>query len=85
MEAANALRLSVRLTAHSETKVVGATRRRVKGTDGPFADTKEHLGGLYMIDAPSLDAALDWAKRVSDAIGEPIEVRPLVGSRRPGG
>ena len=44
--------------------------------DGPFADTKEQLGGYFIIDVPNLDAALDWAARVPAAPGSVIEVRP---------
>lgn len=44
--------------------------------DGPYADTKEQLGGFYIIDVPTLDAALDWAARVPAAPGSVIEVRP---------
>lgn len=46
-------------------------------TDGPFAETKEHLGGFWVIKAADLDAALDWAKRASVACGGPVEVRPF--------
>jgi hypothetical protein len=47
-------------------------------TDGPFAEGKEHLGGFTVIRAPDLDAALDWGRRLAQAIGLlPIEVRPL--------
>ena len=44
-------------------------------TDGPFTETKEHLGGFYLIEADDLDAALGWASKVVDLIGRPIEVR----------
>lgn len=44
--------------------------------DGPYADSKEQLGGLYIINVPDLDAALDWAARVPAAPGTVIEVRP---------
>jgi len=48
-------------------------------TDGPFAETKEALGGYYLIDAPDLDAAIDFAARVPAArLGGAVEVRPLV-------
>jgi hypothetical protein len=48
-------------------------------TDGPFADTKEFLGGLYLIDADNLDRALELAARLPAArMGGAIEVRPLV-------
>jgi hypothetical protein len=82
MEAANAFVFSARLSQPAEAKVV---RRRGPGrptaTDGPFAETKEHLGGFYLIEAPDMEAAVAWASRVSEAIDEPIEVRPLAGSR----
>ena len=46
-------------------------------TDGPFAETKEHLGGFWVIKAADLDAALDWATKASAACGAPVEVRPF--------
>jgi hypothetical protein len=46
-------------------------------TDGPFAETKEQLGGFWIIDAPDLDAALAWAARGSAACMGPVEVRPF--------
>lgn len=46
-------------------------------TDGPFAETKEHLGGFTVIEAPDLDAALGWAGKLARATTLPIEVRPL--------
>ena len=44
--------------------------------DGPYADTKEQLGGFFMIDVPDLDTALKWAARIPAATGSVIEVRP---------
>ena len=44
--------------------------------DGPFADTKEQLGGTFVIDVPDLDAALDWAGRAPSASWGAVEVRP---------
>lgn len=44
--------------------------------DGPFADTKEQLGGYFIIDVPDLDSALEWAARIPAAPGSVIEVRP---------
>jgi hypothetical protein len=44
-------------------------------TDGPYAETKEHLGGFYIIDAQDMDAALGWAAKVTVVVGAPIEVR----------
>jgi hypothetical protein len=47
-------------------------------TDGPYAETKEHIGGFLIITAPDLDAALDWARKTARAIPTlAIEVRPF--------
>lgn len=47
-------------------------------TDGPYAETKEVLGGFWIIKAPDLDVALEWARKAAVALqGGPIEVRPL--------
>ena len=46
--------------------------------DGPFAETKEVLGGYYLIEAESLDAAVEWAKRLRHDTDGSIEVRPLL-------
>ena len=46
-------------------------------TDGPFAETKEQLGGFWIITAPDLDAALEWAAKGSAACMGPVEVRPF--------
>jgi hypothetical protein len=53
-------------------------------TDGPYIEAKEHIGGFTIIEAPDLDAALRWAKRLSEALvldgqaaGLAVEVRPL--------
>jgi hypothetical protein len=46
-------------------------------TDGPFIEGKEHLGGFSIINAPDLDAALDWGRKMSKATTLPIEVRPF--------
>lgn len=48
-----------------------------KVLDGPYADTKEQLGGYYMIEAPDMDAALSWASRCPGAQHGTIEVRPI--------
>ena len=46
-------------------------------TDGPFAETKEQLGGFWVLDLPDLDAALEWARRCTVACLAPVEVRPF--------
>jgi hypothetical protein len=50
-------------------------------TDGPFAESKEHLGGFYIIDAEDLDAALSWASKTADCVKTAIEVRPFWDQR----
>ena len=59
-----------------------ATTVRVKGgrrhvQDGPFAETKDQLGGFMIVDAESLDAALEWAARCPAAATGAVEVRPM--------
>lgn len=63
----------------STATVVRATGRNrdLLTTDGPFAEAKEHLGGFTVIRATDLDAALDWAGKLAQAITLPIEVRPF--------
>jgi hypothetical protein len=71
------------MRAGSELKPVStATTVRVRGgkvlsTDGPFAETKEQLGGYYLIDVPNLDEAVKWAAKCPGAKTGSIEVRPL--------
>lgn len=60
--------------------VVRVANGEVMTTDGPFAESKEHLGGFYVIEAKDLDAALTWASKVTRAIRVPIEVRPFAAS-----
>jgi len=51
-------------------------------TDGPFAESKEHIAGFYIINATDLDAALAWAGKVAEATQHPIEVRPFRATGR---
>lgn len=46
-------------------------------TDGPFAETKEHLGGFYIVEAQDLDEAVEWATKIPDVVRGSIEVRPI--------
>jgi hypothetical protein len=61
----------------STATVVRARGGDVVTTDGPFVETKEQLGGFSVIDVADLDAALEWARRTSEATTCAIEVRPL--------
>jgi hypothetical protein len=47
-------------------------------TDGPFAETKEQLGGFYVIDVDTIDEAIEWAAQIPAAEGGSIEVRPIM-------
>ncbi|MFC4911630.1 YciI family protein [Actinomadura gamaensis] len=64
------------LVTATTVRVDGAGERTV--TDGPFAESREVLGGFYVIDVPDLDAALDWAARCPGARGDgAVVVRPV--------
>ena len=60
--------------------VVRISDGEVVTTDGPFVESKEHLGGFYVIEAEDLDAALVWASKTTAAVRKPIEVRPFRAS-----
>jgi hypothetical protein len=79
MKSAGAWVSSGRLDEPSTATVVRLSGGEVLTTDGPFAESKEHLGGFYIIEAEDLDAALAWASKATAAVGRPIEVRPFVG------
>ena len=53
--------------------------------DGPFAETKEQIGGFYLIEAPDLDAALEWARKLPARGGGAVEVRPVMDYESAGG
>jgi hypothetical protein len=59
--------------------VVRMENGRATMTDGPFAETKEQLGGFWVIEVEDLDAALAWAAKCTEACETPIEVRPFQG------
>jgi hypothetical protein len=59
--------------------VVSNTDGEVSMTDGPFAESKEMLGGFWVIDVADLDTALDYARRASLACESAVEVRPFQG------
>ena len=68
---------SNRLRPTSAATAVRTTDGQLKVLDGPFAETKEQLGGYYLIDVPDLDAALSWAKRCPASRYGSVEVRPV--------
>ena len=61
----------------SSATVVRVRDDEVLMTDGPFAEGKEHLGGVNIIVAPDLDAALEWGRKLARATTLAIEVRPF--------
>jgi hypothetical protein len=63
----------------SSATVVRAAGGEVSMTDGPYAESKEQMGGFWVIEAADLDAALDWARRAAAACEGPVELRPLQG------
>ena len=62
----------------SSATVVREANGEVTLVDGPFIESKEQIGGISIIDAADLDAALAWARKQSAATRTPIEVRPFM-------
>ena len=63
----------------SSATVVRAQEGQVSMTDGPYAESKEQMGGFWVIEAPDLDAALEWPAQAAAACEGPVEVRPAQG------
>jgi hypothetical protein len=63
----------------STATVVRTRGSEILMTDGPFAESKEHVGGFTIIEAPDLDAALEWGTKIARASTLPVEVRPFHG------
>jgi hypothetical protein len=74
---AGALLGGERLRPVSDATSVRVRNGKTEVLDGPFAETREQLGGYYLIEAPDLDAALAWAARCPSASYGTIEVRPI--------
>ncbi len=66
-----------RLRAASTATTVRVVDGRTTVVDGPYAETKEQLGGFHIIDVPDLDTALAWAARCPSASRGAVEVRPI--------
>lgn len=65
------------LTPAASATVVRAGADGVSMTDGPYAESKEVMGGFWIIEASDLDAALAWARKAAAACEGPVEVRPF--------
>lgn len=70
-----------RLHEPDTATVVRVSEGEVITSDGPFAESKEHLGGFYIIGAEDLDAAVSWASKTADCVKTAIEVRPFWDQR----
>jgi hypothetical protein len=79
LEAAGVWVFSGGLYPASSATVVRPSEDEMLVIDGPFAEGKEHIGGIVIIKAPDLDAALAWARKAAKATTLPIEVRPFRG------
>ena len=60
---------------HATPTVVRSIDGKIVTTDGPFAETKEHLGGFWIVEAADVDTAREWAARLAAACRRPVEVR----------
>ena len=63
------------LDSPRKAKAVRARAGRVVVTDGPYLESKEHVGGFWVLDVADMDAALDWARKAAIACRAPVEVR----------
>ena len=74
---AGALQSGERLRPVTDATAVRVRNGKSEVLNGPYADTREQLGGYYVIDVPDLDAALQWAARCPSSTIGTIEVRPI--------
>jgi len=77
LQKAGALKGSNRLQPTSAATTVRVTNGKSQVLDGPYVESKEQIGGYYLIDVPDLDAAISWAARCPGAGHGTIEVRPV--------
>ena len=74
---AGAMRGGSELAPIASATTVRLRNGKTTTTDGPFAETKEQLGGYYVVELPDLDAAIKWAAKIPSAAFGSIEIRPL--------
>ena len=80
MREAGAWVFSAGLHAPETATVVRPAGEEFLVTDGPFVEAKEHVGGFTLIEAPDLDAALEWGRKLARATTLPVEVRPVANN-----
>jgi hypothetical protein len=83
MQRAGVVRGGERLRPTSEATTVRVNGGKTQVLDGPYAETKEQLGGFYLIEVPDLDAALSWAAKCPGASTGTMEVRPIWSMQSP--
>jgi hypothetical protein len=81
MRAAGAWVFSAGLFPPTTATVVRVREGQEVTTDGPYVEGKEHLGGITIVEAPDLDAALAWGRKAAAATTLPVEVRPFQDGR----
>jgi hypothetical protein len=79
VQAAGAWVFAGGLQPRSSATVIRVADGEVSMTDGPYAESKEQIGGFWVIEATDLDAALEWARKGAAACEGPVEVRPFQG------
>ena len=75
-KAKNAVRSGAALQPSSMATTVRVRQGKTVVTDGPFAESKEQMGGFYMMECENLDEAIEWAAKIPDAKYGTIEIRP---------
>jgi hypothetical protein len=79
MMAAGARKFACGLSPASNAKSLRTqSNGKVLVTDGPYLETKEHIGGFWMLETADLDEALAWARKAAAACRAPVEVRPIL-------
>ena len=77
MKAAGAWVFTGALHEPSSATVVRSEGGELLTSDGPFAESKEHIAGFYVLEADDLDEAIGWAGKATECVGKPLEVRPF--------
>ena len=78
LAAAGAMLAGDPLRGNETATTVRVRNGETLSSDGPFAETKEHLAGYYVVDVADLDAAIAWAAKIPSALHSAIEVRPIM-------
>ena len=77
LASSNTSRSGEALLPTSMATTVHVKNGKVLTTDGPFAETKEQLGGFYIVDVENLDQAIEWAAKIPHAVTGSVEIRPV--------